>query len=386
MTAEPAQHPGRPAVVLLGNTDFDANPIAARPLATALAAHTTVLWVDPPVSPLTTLRRPELRPSLRGPRLRVAAPGIVRLTPLVLPGKDRRGVTVTTDHLLRRAIRRAVDRLHLDVRALITTAPNRYPFGAARERCAVYWVQDDYAIDPDLIGIDAEILRRGQGELAQTADLVLVASPHLVETFTPLSRTEPVLFPNACEVPAEVGPDGPRPADLEVEGPYAVYVGRLGTRVELDLLRAVADAGVPLVLVGPRDDGWGGEAFDALVARPQVQWLGERPAAELPAYLAGARVGLVPYADRPFNRASFPLKVLEYLAVGLPVVSTDLPAMAWFPARSVATATDAEYGRAVASTTRVPVDRRAAADRRAFAAEHTWANRASELLARVSAS
>jgi hypothetical protein len=36
-------------------------------------------------------------------------------------------------------------------------------------------------------------------------------------------------------------------------------------------------------------------------------------------------VGLTPYADTPFNQASFPLKTLEYLSAGLPVVSTDLP-------------------------------------------------------------
>ena len=38
---------------------------------------------------------------------------------------------------------------------------------------------------------------------------------------------------------------------------------------------------------------------------------------------------MTPYAESPFNRASFPLKTLEYLAAGLGVVSTDMPSARW---------------------------------------------------------
>ncbi len=60
-----------------------------------------------------------------------------------------------------------------------------------------------------------------------------------------------------------------------------------------------------------------------------MAWVGRRAFEELPAYLRLMNVGLTPYTDTPFNRASFPLKTLEYLAAGLPVVSTDLPATRW---------------------------------------------------------
>lgn len=376
----PNGHPRREVVVVCGNTDWQANPLAARPLADALARYVTVLWVDPPISVLTARNHPERAASLEGARLRVAAPNVVRLTPLVLPGKDRALMHRLTTTKLRASIARAARVLHADVRALIATAPNLDPLGAAHERSSVYWVHDDYASDPDLVGIDAQMLARGQRRLAARADLVLAASPTLVETFTPLSPTLPRLFPNACSVPAVTGPDAAPPSGIELTQPFAIYAGRLGPRVDLNLLIAVADGGAPLLLVGPRDPGWGGAAFDELVARPDVQWCGEVPARDLPAYLASARVGVVPYADRPFNRASFPLKVLEYLAVGLPVVSTPLPAMEWFPARWVATTNDASFGAAVTATVRAPIDRRAAADRRVFAAQHTWDARAVSLL------
>jgi len=376
----------RPTVVVCGNTDWHANPLAARPLAEALARYVTVLWVDPPISPLTARNVPERAASLVGPRLRVAAPNVVRLTPVVLPGKDRKGIHRLTSQRLRQSIRHAVRVMRADVRALLATAPNLDPFGSAGEDCSVYWVHDDYASDPDLVGIDRDTLVRGQQRLAAKADLVLAVSPALVDTFGPLSTTPPILFPNACVIPEITGPAAPTPDDVVLDTPFAVYAGRLGPRVDLDLLEQCADAHVPLLLIGPRDANWGGDRFDALVARDTVQWLGERPSATVPSYLAAAHVGLVPYANRAFNRASFPLKVLEYLAVGLPVVSTDLPAMSWFPARWVAPTSDETFARAVASVVRAPIDRRAASDRRVFAGHNTWDARAMTLLELISAS
>ena len=142
-------------------------------------------------------------------------------------------------------------------------------------------------------------------------------------------------------------------------------------------------------------------------------------------------VGLTPYADTPFNEASFPLKTLEYFSAGLPVVSTDLPGSRWLRddlARSepaavseliALTSDEAEFVAAVrrlatepgAAGTAVPakemrakaargkagspktgrakVGRATAADAnaaraasaRAFAAQHTWGRRAEVLAA-----
>ena len=76
------------------------------------------------------------------------------------------------------------------------------------------------------------------------------------------------------------------------------------------------------------------ERMEALIARPNVHWLGTKPFAELPSYLGAIDVGLTPYAQSAFNRASFPLKTLEYLAAGRPAVASDLPAHRWLDIRT----------------------------------------------------
>ena len=94
-------------------------------------------------------------------------------------------------------------------------------------------------------------------------------------------------------------------------------------------LEAVAQSGHSLLLVGPRQTTFELERINALLSLPNVQWVGPKPFESLPSYLRITTVGLTPYADSDFNRASFPLKTLEYLAAGKPVVSTDLPAARW---------------------------------------------------------
>jgi glycosyltransferase involved in cell wall biosynthesis len=56
-----------------------------------------------------------------------------------------------------------------------------------------------------------------------------------------------------------------------------------------------------------------------------MHFLGRRPYADLPAYCKSFDVGLIPFKLNDLTRAVNPIKLREYLAAGLPVVSTPLP-------------------------------------------------------------
>ena len=92
---------------------------------------------------------------------------------------------------------------------------------------------------------------------------------------------------------------------------------------------------------------------------------------------ASADVGLVPYGISRFNIGSFPLKTLEYLAAGLPVVSTPLPGVEWLASDDVRVADGPEAFsaavRSVLGAGRTESDDRR---RREFAAAHSWDRRA----------
>jgi glycosyltransferase involved in cell wall biosynthesis len=121
-------------------------------------------------------------------------------------------------------------------------------------------------------------------------------------------------------------PDPPPPGRDRV-----VYVGRLsrGRGIEelLELARRLGPAGPRVELVGQPDDDVRAE-LDAAVAAGTLVWHGWLPNDDAFERLTGALAGLSLLRDLPNYRISLPTKVVEYLAAGLPVVTTPLPAAA----------------------------------------------------------
>ena len=107
--------------------------------------------------------------------------------------------------------------------------------------------------------------------------------------------------------------------------PLAGCMGNLDWRIDFELIAATADRlpGVSFVLAG-----WVHPArrqeFDRVIARPNVSFLGSVPHAEIPNLLASFDVGLIPFQVDDRTRTMLPLKLFEFLGMGLPVVSTDL--------------------------------------------------------------
>ena len=115
----------------------------------------------------------------------------------------------------------------------------------------------------------------------------------------------------------------PEPADQAgIPHPRAGFFGVIDERINLPLLAEVALArpDVQFVLIGPTakiDEA-------ALPQAPNLHWLGPKPYAALPAYAAHWQAGLMPFALNASTKFISPTKTPEYLAAGLPVVSTPI--------------------------------------------------------------
>ncbi len=111
------------------------------------------------------------------------------------------------------------------------------------------------------------------------------------------------------------------PADqASIPHPRIGFFGVIDERMDLELLERIADARPDwhVVMLGPivKIDA------KALPKRPNIHWLGAKKYEELPAYLAGWDVAMMPFALNQSTRFISPTKTLEYLAAGKPVVST----------------------------------------------------------------
>ena len=114
---------------------------------------------------------------------------------------------------------------------------------------------------------------------------------------------------------------GDEPADqAALPHPRLGFYGVIDERMDLELLETLADAHPewsivmvgPVVKVDPKD----------LPRRPNLHYLGGKSYADLPRYLAGWDVALMPFAINESTRFISPTKTPEYLAGGKPVVST----------------------------------------------------------------
>lgn len=134
---------------------------------------------------------------------------------------------------------------------------------------------------------------------------------------------EHAVVPNAVVVPEQVSPAG---------GSRLVHVGNLtaarGSELMVEAARlahAESEGAITLEVVGPARDEASRQAMERGVAEGFVTWRGFLPANEAMATIDGALAGLSLLQDLPNYRGSMPTKVVEYLAHGVPAITTPLP-------------------------------------------------------------
>jgi glycosyltransferase involved in cell wall biosynthesis len=322
-------------IVCVGFAEWDAElRTNQHHLMTLLARASPVLYVESlglrrPTATARDLRRMARR-LVRGLRPIGRANDVAVLSPLVVPYHGTRLVQRLNDKLLRLAVRRAARKLALADPVLWSYVPQgRALLRTLEPRLVVYHCVDDIGAHER---VDTASFRRAEEAFTREADLVLASSRPLYERLSGHS-TNIRLMPNVADTEAFATALLPGPVDpmlRELPRPRLVFAGAIsGVKVDLELVLELARLrpSWSVLLIGPVGLGDPETDVTALRAEPNVHLLGPRKHEDLPQVFRGADAGIIPYRLNQLTASVFPMKVYEYLAAGLPTVTTRLPAL-----------------------------------------------------------
>jgi len=320
---------GRLIVCIANSWDYD--PTSKHQIMKILAERNTILWINYHGSRRPAVNRSDLKDSCSALRrvargLRSVSSSIAQLTPMVLPGARNPVLQWLHQRMLILQIRRAVRALNKDVNKPIQVwsfAPDvPYLVGAFGEECFLYYCVDEYT---QFEGFASERIAASEREQMERADIVITSSK-------PLLEAKSVVRPDAQLVRHGVDYDHfasawrsppPHLADLAaIPRPIFGFFGLIHHWVDRGLIAEVARRR-PLysfVLIGDCKVD-----VSQLAGLDNVFLLGHRAYEDLPAYCAAFDAAMLLFTRTAMTRNINPVKMYEYLAAGLPVVSTPLP-------------------------------------------------------------
>tara|TARA_Y100001956_G_scaffold82678_1_gene104698 strand:+ start:257 stop:1369 length:1113 start_codon:yes stop_codon:yes gene_type:complete len=307
--------------------DFGGLPSSTQHLITRLASDRRVLWVN--------------SIGLRQPRFNLKDMGRA-FNKLV--GKAKKGYgNVTTTHpnihvaniktipapcsdlarklaksMIVAQLKPLIAKLKLRSPILWTSLPTAADLcGSLNESAVVYYCGDDFS---SLAGVDHDVVRQHELDLVSQAHLVLAASNELCRKF-PSVKTH--LLPHGVDMSLFSQPRS-RANDLPTSGkPIAGFYGSLSNWLDYDMLGLLCKQRPDweFVFIGPIEVN-----ENPLPKLANVHYLGPKPHHQLPSYSQHWNVGLLPFVLNGQILSCSPLKLMEYLAAGSPVISSPFPA------------------------------------------------------------
>lgn len=317
--------------ILCFSHDWIGDPLSKTHLMRVLSKDNRILWINAIANRMPTTSSKDVSRIYKKLRafaepVREVEPNIFVLNPLAFPSYGNKSILKINQSFLAKQVKKAMRRLGFEnvVNMVFNPAAGMIA-GRLGESELIYYCVDEYTAFTGA----SRGLKEIEDNLFRRADFVVVSAARLFDskkhfnpnTFVIRHGTDwrhfrTALDPN-LQIPADVA-DLPRP--------LIGFHGLLADWVDYELIEKTAkrfrDGSVVLIGKIAVDAEQKVKILDNI---PNIHFLGRKPYTELPAYCKAFDVALNPFAINELTLAANPLKVREYLAAGLPVVSTDIP-------------------------------------------------------------
>ena len=311
--------------------DWTGDPLSKTHLMRVLSRDNRVLWVNAIANRMPTTSSKDISRIFRKLKdftepIREVEPNTFVLNPLAIPAYGTQAVRKFNQGFLISQVKKALRKLkfHNPVNMIFNPAAGLLA-GKLGEKELIYYCVDEYTAFTGA----SNGLREIEESLFKKADLVIVSAEKLLENKKRFNENTFIIrhgvdfshFRKALDESSEI------PGEIKnLPRPIIGFHGLLADWVDFELIKKVAEhfSNGSVVLIGKI-------AVDAeqkikiLNDVKNVHFLGRKPYSELPNFCKGFDVALNPFAISELTLAANPLKVREYLAAGLPVISTDIP-------------------------------------------------------------
>ncbi|ELI1596351.1 glycosyltransferase [Vibrio alginolyticus] len=318
-------------IVVFGE-DFGGLPSSTQHIVKRLATSHRILWVNS-----IGLRQPRLdskdikralnkltrvfhnvgshKPTLDSE----TSPNIHILNLLTIPAPSSALARKVAAKMMKHQLNKQLQALGFDKPVFWTSLPTAADVCAEMNpRGLIYYCGDDFSA---LAGVDHDTVTKHERTLVNAANVIFTASDTLSTKF-PSHKT--VTLPHGVNVSLFSEP-APKAKDLPDNGRKVLgFYGSLSEWLDYDLIAQVADQAPDwdLVFIGPNE-----LSDNPLPQRSNVYYLGPRAHHTLPSYSQHWDASWLPFVNNAQIKACNPLKLLEYLATGTPVISTSFPAL-----------------------------------------------------------
>ncbi len=317
--------------ILCFSHDWTGDPLSKTHLMRVLSKDNRILWINAIANRMPTASTQDVRRIFSKLKrftepVKEVEPNIFVLNPLAIPTYGSSFVRRFNQRFLLSQVKKAMRKLRFEKPLNMVFNPAAGLLaGKLDESGIIYYCVDDYT---EFTGV-ANGLKEIEEDLFRKSDLVIVSAEKLFDdkkkfnenTFIIRHGTDWRHFRKSLDeqtvVPDEI---------KDLPKPVIGFHGLLADWVDYELIKKIAghfkDGSIVLIGKIAVDAEEKVKVLDKL---ENVYFLGRKPYETLPAYCKGFDVALNPFVINDLTLAANPLKVREYLAAGLPVVSTDIP-------------------------------------------------------------
>jgi glycosyltransferase involved in cell wall biosynthesis len=332
--SQPTVFPASPKTILQRRDivcfahDFSSDPLSKTHVMRQLSRHNRILWVNSVGYRTPTVSKRDLKrifKKVHAATTPISEPekNIFVLNPLTIPVFSPR-IQAFNRAFLAWQIRRAMKKLNFQRPINWTFNPAAAVVaGHLGEESLIYYCVDEYAA---LKGLQRDTVLAWERQLLEKADTVIVSAENLRESKKHIRPDIHIVrhgvdfdhFAKALSPQTLIHPD-----IAHLKKPIIGYFGLIDIDwVDLPLIEKISQRfpHANIVLIGKSTMD-----LSALEKHPNIHLLGRKPYADLPEYCKAFDVALIPFPISEVTLNANPLKAREYLAAGLPTVSTKIP-------------------------------------------------------------